>query len=79
MINLQVLANLMWLTNNLMSIFRLMVTVSRFDIALLATLSSELTSVITIRYLLNNKNAFYPEFETEEEWRRSYQGAPLVQ
>lgn len=71
---LQVLAQLMWLTNQLINIFRLMVTVSRFDIALLATLSSEVTSVITIRYLLNNKSAFYPEFETEEEWKMSYQG-----
>jgi len=72
---LQILANLMWLTNGLMNIFRLMVTVSRFDIALLATLSSEITSVATIRFLLNKKTAFYPQFETEEDWKKvSYQG-----
>lgn len=70
---LQLLANAMWMTNGLMSIFRMMVTVSRFDIAFIAQLASEVTSIFTIHFLLNQKTAFYPEFENEEQWQGSYQ------
>jgi len=52
---LQVMANCMWFINNLISALYIMVTISQFDIAILKVIYSELTSIYTIRLLLNEK------------------------
>ena len=64
---LQILANLMWFSNSFSSIFRTMIMVSRIDISIICMLFQELASVFTIRYLLNNKNAFIPYFDSKED------------
>ena len=52
---LQLLANVMWFINNLTNGLFVMITISQIDIAILRILYSELTTVITIRLLLNEK------------------------
>ena len=52
---LQILANLMWLINNLLRGLFVMITISQIDIAILKILYSEATSIFTIRLLLNDK------------------------
>lgn len=64
---LQLLANGMWLVNSVGGVFRLMVSVSRLDVALISAFASELASVFTIRYLLNQKTGFIPERDFPEE------------
>jgi hypothetical protein len=59
---LQLLANLMWLINSLTASLFVMITISQIDIAILRTIYSEITTVITIRMLLNEK-----EFTTEDQ------------
>ena len=53
---LQVMANCMWFINNLISALYIMVTISQLDIAILKVIYSELTSIYTIRLLLNEKH-----------------------
>lgn len=52
---LQIMGNCMWFINNLISALSIMVTISQVDIAILKVIYSELTSVYTIRMLLNEK------------------------
>ena len=52
---LQLLANIMWLINSLTSALFVLITISQFDIAILRILYSEITTIFTIRLLLNEK------------------------
>lgn len=52
---LQLLANIMWLINSLTSSLFVMITISQIDIAILRILYSEITTIFTIRMLLNEK------------------------
>ena len=52
---LQIMANLMWLINSLSSALFIMVSISQIDIAMLRVVYSEVTSIFTIRMLLNEK------------------------
>ena len=52
---LQVMANIMWLVNSLTTGLFVLITISQFDIAVLRIVYSELTTVVTIRLLLNEK------------------------
>ena len=52
---LQIYGNLMFLINNLRYIFQVLVTITQIDIAVFSVFASQLTGVITIRYLLNEK------------------------
>ena len=52
---LQIYGNLMFLINNLRYIFQIMVTITQIDIAVFSVLTAQLTGIITIRYLLNEK------------------------
>jgi hypothetical protein len=52
---LQLLANTMWLINSLTTSLFVMITISQIDIAILRTIYSEITTIITIRILLNEK------------------------
>jgi len=52
---LQLLANMMWLINSLTGAIFVMITISQIDIAILRTVYSEMTTIITIRMLLNEK------------------------
>jgi len=52
---LQIMANCMWFINNLISALYILVTISQLDIAILRVVYSELTSIYTIRLLLNEK------------------------
>jgi hypothetical protein len=63
--NLQFLSNSMFLVNSLGNIFKTIVLVSRFDVAVISVISAEITSIFTIRYLLNKKK-FIPEQESED-------------
>ena len=64
---LHVLTNLMWSANNIGGVFKLMIPVSRLDIAMISILSSEFISIFVIYYLLSKKKRFIPEFDTAEE------------
>jgi len=46
---------MMWLINSLTNSLFVMITISQIDIAILRTLYSEMTTIITIRMLLNEK------------------------
>ena len=59
---LQLLANIMWLINSLTNSLFVMITISQIDIAILRTIYSEITTIITIRMILNEK-----EFIEEED------------
>jgi hypothetical protein len=52
---LNFLGNAMWFVNNFRSILMVIVTISQFDIALISMFISELVSICTVRYLLNEK------------------------
>ena len=52
---LQVLANAMFMTSNIRSVFMLIVSVTQVDLALFSVLVTESTSIFTIRWLLNKK------------------------
>jgi hypothetical protein len=64
---LQLLANLMWLMNNLTNGLFIMITISQIDIAILRILYSELTTIITIRILLNEKSFVSENDNTSKE------------
>jgi ADP-heptose:LPS heptosyltransferase len=66
---LQILTNLMWTSNSLGIIFKTMILISRLDISLLVVISGEITSIFVIRYLLNNKKDFIPDFDSKEEFK----------
>ncbi len=65
---LNILANAQWFFNNQGAIFRTTLLVSRIDIALLSSHASDIAGVLTVRYLLNQKKAFHPEFETKDDY-----------
>ena len=52
---LQIYGNLMFLINNLRYIFQVLVTITQIDIAVFSVIMAQLTGIITIRYLLNEK------------------------
>jgi len=52
---LQIMANSMWFINSLISSFYIIITISQLDIAILKVIYSELTTIYTIRMLLNEK------------------------
>jgi hypothetical protein len=52
---LQLLANLMWMINSVTNALFVMITISQIDIAILRIIYSEMTTIITIRLLLNEK------------------------
>lgn len=52
---LQIMANCMWFINSLISALSIILTISQIDIAVLKVLYSELTTIYTIRLLLNDK------------------------
>ena len=58
---LQLLANMMWLINSLTNSLFVMITISQIDIAILRTIYSEFTTIITIRMLLNEKKFIYED------------------
>jgi len=60
---LQLLANIMWLINSLTNALFILITISQIDIAILRILYSEITTIFTIRLLLNDKT-FIDENET---------------
>ena len=45
----------MWLINSLTSALFVLITISQFDIAILRIIYSEITTIFTIRLLLNEK------------------------
>ena len=58
---LQLLANMMWLINSLTNSLFVMITISQIDIAILRTIYSEFTTIITIRMILNEKKFIYED------------------
>jgi len=63
---LQLLANGMFLVTSLSNVFSILVTVSRLDVALISVLVSELASAASIYYLLSKKKRFITAFDTQE-------------
>jgi hypothetical protein len=57
----------MWLMNNLTNGLFIMITISQIDIAILRILYSELTTIITIRILLNEKSFVSENDNTSKE------------
>jgi len=68
---LQILANGMFMVTSMSNIFSTLVIVSRLDIAVISTLSSELASAMSIYYLLGKKKKFVRDFDTKEEADRN--------
>lgn len=68
---LQIMANCMWFINNLISALSIMVTISQVDIAILRVIYADLTSVYTIRMLLNEKE-FIKEYEEVNNFDSEY-------
>ena len=66
---LQIYGNLLYLIDNTRYIFMIMVSVTQIDVALISMLAGELTSIITIRLLLNEK-----EFKRKNEVRDEENG-----
>jgi hypothetical protein len=64
---LQLLANTMWFINGLIGTLFVMVTISQIDIALLRTLYSDVTTIFTIRMLLNEKEFEYDKSNDNNE------------
>lgn len=59
---LNFLANSMWFINSIRNVFGVIISVTQIDLALANVLISEITSIFTIRYLLNEKT-----FEMESD------------
>lgn len=68
---LQVMANAMWTTDDVVKALYIIITVSQVDISLLRVLYSSITSVYTVRTLLDEKT-----FEAEEY--RVVEGVEMV-
>jgi hypothetical protein len=56
---LQLYANGMWIITSLRNVMMIVISISQIDVALLQVLYGELTSLYTIRMLLNEKS--FPE------------------
>ena len=65
---LEIEANAMWLSNNIGTIFKTMILVSRLDIALISTFCGEIAGMFVVHYLLNQKKDFIPQYDTKDEW-----------
>ena len=52
---LQIYGNSMFLVNNLRYVFQILVTVTQLDIAIFSVLVAQISGIITIRFLLNEK------------------------
>ena len=63
---LQIYGNLMFLINNLRYIIQVLVTVTQIDIAIFAVLMAQITGIITVRFLINEKT-FSRDIELEEK------------
>jgi hypothetical protein len=68
---LQLLANAMFLVTSLSNVFSILVTVARLDVAVISVFASELSSAASIYYLLGKKKRFITDFDTEEAAERS--------
>jgi hypothetical protein len=56
----------MWLINSLTSSLFVMITISQIDIAILRIIYSEITTIFTIRILLNEKEFCYNKINDDE-------------
>ena len=65
---LEIETNAMWLSNNVGTIFKTMILVSRLDIALISTFCGEIAGMFVMHYLLNQKKEFIPQYDTKDEW-----------
>ena len=63
---LQIYGNLMFLINNLRYIIQVLVTVTQIDIAIFAVLMAQITGIITVRFLINEKT-FSRDIELENK------------
>lgn len=64
---LQLYCQSLWFVNNLKSALMLMVSISQFDIAVSKVFYSEITSIFTIRTLINGKTFLEKEESNNEE------------
>jgi hypothetical protein len=71
---LQLLANGMWMVNSLGYVFKTMIIVSRIDVALISVVTGELASAATIYYLLNKKTQFIADFDTKTDYKAHCKG-----
>lgn len=60
---LQLYANSMYLINGIRSALLVMITISQVDIAIFSVIISEITSIFTIRYLLNDKKFIVSDYK----------------
>ena len=61
---LQFYANTMFMVSNVRRVFEIMVTVTQIDIAIFAVIIEQLTGIISIRILLNEKKFISAKYET---------------
>ena len=52
---LNFLANAMWMINGVRGVISVVITITQFDLALSSVLLSEIASIFTVRFLLNEK------------------------
>lgn len=64
---LNFLANSMWIINGIRGVFMIVISITQFDLALASVVISEITSIFTIRMLLNEKTFGTHEKLTETE------------
>lgn len=76
---LQLLANGMWLVNSLSFVFKTMIIVSRTDVALVSVVSGEFASAFVIYYLLSNKKQFISDFDTKDEYKQYQDNTSCVE
>jgi hypothetical protein len=63
---LQIYGNLMFLINNLRYIIQVLVTITQIDIVIFAVLMAQITGIITVRFLINEKT-FSRDIELENK------------
>ena len=68
---LQIYGNLLYLIDATRYIFKVMVTITQFDLAFISMLSGELMTIITIRMLLNEKE-FKKKYQKNIEEEMSF-------
>lgn len=67
--HLHVLANWMWLINDTKKIVDTLILISRFDIAIITVVVSEIASIMVVSYLLSLKEKFIPDMDYPPEKR----------
>jgi hypothetical protein len=67
---LAIAANIQWTIRSLTGVFKTLVIISRFDMAIFSVLISELVSGSVVHYLLSSKT-FIPDFDTKDEYEAS--------